>query len=247
MNIRGIKKSMLTNALHVQFILAVLLLGDKFHVIRMKLSEFITNLKAALEKEEESYRVIQKSDISGLKAEADVARDNLVLGMRDALKSLLRHFDANIRAAANRIKIVYDAYNRPTPLGKLSYNAETAAINNMLQDLESKHAQDLIITGIKTWTDELKNKNEEFNQLATSYYEQQSEKPLFHAEEARKETDKAYNEFITVLAGLLLLDKENKTVYEDFVKELNVIVKSYNDQIAQHQGRLHAEDEDDEE
>jgi hypothetical protein len=47
MNIKGIKKGMLTNALHVQFILAVLLLGDKLHVIRIKLSEFKTNLKAA--------------------------------------------------------------------------------------------------------------------------------------------------------------------------------------------------------
>jgi hypothetical protein len=221
MKIKNIRIYFLSNILHLQFMVAALGLTDKFSVIRMKLNELISVFRASIKKEELSYKVIRKSDISDLKAERDRVRDELVIGMRDLLKSSLHHFDVNVRNAAHRVKIVFDAYNSPIPLQDLSYDAETGAINNLLQDLEMKDMQDVEIIGMKKWISELHIRNDAFDQLATSYYEQQSDKPLFTAQEARKETDKAYDDIVAAITGLMVLDKENLSEYEDFVKELN--------------------------
>jgi hypothetical protein len=221
--------------------LGFLLLSDKFHAVRMRLSELLGILRTCVDKEDLCYKVIGKSDISSTKEEIDQERDELVIGIRDLLKSSSHHFDENVRKAANRMKLVYDKYNRPTAINLLPYDAETVAITNLLQELETKHMQDMEIVGVKNWVLQLKVKNDEFEQLTLSYNEQQSEKPTFTMAEARKDTDLAYKDVVKAVEGLLVLEK-NEPEFVAFAKELNTYIKHYNDLVAQHRGRLHADE-----
>jgi hypothetical protein len=165
-------------------------------------------------------------------------RDAIFIGIKDVIKSMLRHFDANVRAAAQRIKIVIDTYNNPDPLIDLPYDAETVAINNFLQELDSNYAADMLLTGLQAWIEELRARNNAFEELTREYNEQQAGKPSFSLKDARADTDKAYKDIIAAINGLLILDDESS--YEPFVAELNTLIKHYNDLIAQHQGRLEA-------
>jgi hypothetical protein len=214
----------------------VVVLIAKFNIVVAKLGALIDAFRAQVDTEDRCLKIIRKSSLSDLKAEKDYERNNLLSGIQDALKSLLRHFDANIRAAANRLKIVLDTYNSPTPMKDLPYDAETASINNMLQEFEGKYADDVQTTNMTSWINELKARNNDFDQLAKSYNEEQSEKPSVKTKDARKDTDAAYDKVVTAVNGLIILEGED--IYAQFVAEMNTLIKHYNDLLAQHRGRV---------
>jgi hypothetical protein len=238
MKIESVKNYLLSNALHLQFVVAVLNLIKKFGQILSKITAQTEVLQTCVDKEDLCFKVIRKSDISAVKEESDHARDIVILGIKDAVKSLLRHFNANIREAAQRIKIVIDTYDNPKPLTKLPYDAETAVINNLLQEFDGKYASDIQTAGLSDWVEELRTRNKAFDDLTKAYNEQQAEKPPFRPVDVRKDTDKAYQNIVTVINALIIL--EGETNYTAFVTEINTLIKHYNDLVAQHQGRLQA-------
>jgi hypothetical protein len=228
-----------TNAMHLKFLSAIVTLIAKFDVHVSKLGVMFDRLRAGVEKEESCYKVVQKSDISELKAESDNARDDIVAGIKNVLKSALHHFDVNVREAANRLKIVFDTYNRPKTIINQPYDVETVSINNLLTEWENKYAADLEITGLVSWVKELRERNDAFDRLTRNYSEQLSEKTLLRPKEVRHETDEIYKQIILLLnAGMI---KEGEAEYETLVKELNVIILHYNNLLAQHLGRIEAE------
>jgi len=94
--------------------------------------------------------------------EADRVRDELRRGMVNVVKSALRHFDAAVRRAAERVKIVLDTYGNVTvkPLDE-----ETSAITNILQDLGGEYRADALLVGLDRWMAELSHANERFKML----------------------------------------------------------------------------------
>jgi hypothetical protein len=241
MKIKNIKNRLLTNALHLQFMIETVVLIAKFNIVVVKLGALFDAFREEVNREDLSQKIVRKSSLSDLKAEKDLERDNILSGIQDALKSLLRHFDANVRAAANRLKIVFDTYNSPIPVKDLPYDAETVSINNMLQEFEGKYAADIQLTGMSGWVSELKARNNEFDQLTKSYNEEQSEKPAVKTKDARKNTDFAYKKIVTAVNGILILEGDDN--YAQFVAEINTLIKHYNDLLAQHLGRINKSEE----
>jgi hypothetical protein len=239
MKINNVKSYLLSNALHLQFFIAVVGLVKKFAQNLRKITAQSEALEACVDNEDLYYKIIRKSNISIVKEEGDKARDKMIVGIKSAIKTALFHFDDKIREAATRIKIVFDAYNSPQPLTKLHYDAETVAVNNLLQELDGKYAADVQITGLSQWIEELRVRNKAFEELAKEYNEEQAEKPSIRPKEARNNTDKAYNDIVAAVNGLLIIDGE--TDYVNFVTELNTLIKHYNDIIAQHRGRIKSE------
>jgi hypothetical protein len=239
--ITKIKNYLMPNDLHLQFFTAFLAMVTRYDLIIRKLGILLDTLRTCVEKEEISYKVIRKSDLSELKAESDRRRDDIVAGIKNLLKSLLYHFDENVRKAVRRLKILFDTYDKPTPIINLPYDAETAAINNMIQELEGKYADDVEIAGLTSWLKELAIRNKVFEQLAADHNIELSEKTPFRPKDTRQETDQAYKIIVTALDGLVAL--EGETEYAPFLSELNTLIKHYNDQVAQHLGHLQAEKE----
>jgi hypothetical protein len=240
----------MSNGLHLQFFVALVDLIKKFPFIASKIGVLFDILRECIEKEDISYKVIRKSNISELKAEKDRSRDDIVVAIKNMLKSVLLHFDEKVRDAARRLKIVFDTYDKPTPIIKLPYDAETIAINNLVHDFENKYAADIQLTGLTEWVRELAVRNNDFIQLTVSYNEQLSEKTPLRPKETRQATDDAYKDIVTAIEGLIVLEMKEKSLkdetlseYYPFVVELNNLITHYNNQIAQHLGRIHAEKE----
>jgi hypothetical protein len=245
------KNYQFTNALHLQFFIALLILIRKFGANVLKISSLFEKICKSVEQEESGYKIIYKSDLSHLKAESDHARDKILSGIKKLLESALLHYDAAIYEAAYRLQIVFDAFDRPTTIINLPYDAETVSINNLIQEWESKYMSDLEITGLVPWVQELRKRNDAFDELTKRYSEQLAEKPSLRPKETRRKTDELYKQIILVINANIVVEKEEQeekgideeSIYAPFVNELNVLIKHYNDLLAQHLGRLEAKKE----
>jgi hypothetical protein len=98
MEIKTIKNRQLTNALPLQFIIAVVVLIAKFNTVAAKLGALIDAFRRQVDRENLCSKIICKSRLSDLKTEKDYEHDNLLSGIQNALKSLLCHFDLHIWA-----------------------------------------------------------------------------------------------------------------------------------------------------
>ncbi|MDR1340533.1 MAG: DUF6261 family protein [Prevotellaceae bacterium] len=235
MKINSLNSQHLTHALHLQFASEAKGIIEKFNPSALKISPQYEILRASIEKEDLCYKIIRKSELSEAKEDADRIRDAVVIGINDAVRTALRHFDPAVSGAAKRLKIVLDTYNSPKSLTLLPYDAETAAIVNLLQEFEGKYAADIQVAGLTAWVSELHERNSEFELLAKNYIEQQSAKPSFRMKDARNETDDAYKKIVLVVSALTVM--EGETAYAPFVNELNALIKHYSDLIAQRLGR----------
>ena len=236
MKIRSINIRHLSQALHLQFASGVRSLIEKFFHLATKFTPQYAAFCASVDKEDLCYKVIRKSDLSESKEKADAARDAVILGVNEAVRTALRHFDPAVNEAAKRLKIVLDAYNTPKPLTDLPYDAETISIVNLLQEFDGKYAADVQAAGLTVWVAELRARNDEFDRLAKAYNEQQAAKPPFKIVDVRRETDEAYRNIVLVINALIVMDGE--TEYAPFVTELNELIKHYSDLTAQHRGRV---------
>jgi hypothetical protein len=235
MKIEIINTQHLSQALHLQFAGETKSLVKKFNFISSKIAPQYAIFCTSVENEELCFKIIRKSDLSEAKEIADKARDAVITGINEAVRTALRHFDASVNDAAKRLKIVLDAYNTPRTLTDLPYDAETVSVFNLLQEFEGKYAPDVQLTGLADWVTELRTRNEAFDRLAKAYNEQKAEKPPLRMKDARSETDKAYKNVVLVINALIVM--EGETEYAPFVTEMNELIKHYSDLSAQHRGR----------
>jgi hypothetical protein len=228
------------HGLHLQFVLAVvaLILAGKFEVIRRKLGVLVDRLVECAERENECYKVIQKSDLSKLKALKDHERDNLVKGVKKLIGAALLHFKTHIAAAARRLKIVFDTYDKPIQIIQQAYDVETVTIRNLVKEFMDKYAADVELLGLAEWLQELTLRNEEFDSLSKEYNEELSVKTPLRPKDTRQDTDEAYNNMIEAIDGLVQL--EGITEYAAFISELNTLIGRTNTRLAQHLGVIHA-------
>jgi hypothetical protein len=247
--IDSIRPGQMSNASRLKFFAEVLRIILKFNVVLVKINKLYNVLRDCVDKEDIYFKTIRKSNISALKKKNDKERDALLVGINEALRTALRHFDEMVREAAQRLKIVFDTYNNPKPIKDMPYDEETVAINNLLRELDNKYVDDMQTTALTPWIEKLRNSNNAFDKLITVYTEQQAEKPSLDPKEIRKATDKAYQDVIIAIEAFILLeeDDETKKEYESFLTEFNTLIKHYNDLIAQHLGRIQAEKEREEE
>jgi hypothetical protein len=239
MQIESINSHNLTQALHLQLAGEAQGLIEKFDPSVLKIVPQFESFRISVEKEDLSYKIIRKSDLSEAKENADQERDTIIIGINDGVRAALRHFSPAVNEAAKRLKIVLDTYNTPRPLQDLPYDAETAAVNNLLQEFEGKYSADVQITGLTPWVAELHQRNDRFDRLAKAYNEQQAAKPSFKFKDVRRETDEAFKKIVLVINALVVM--EGESAYAPFITELNTLIKHYNDLIAQHHGRVKSE------
>jgi hypothetical protein len=120
-----------------------------------------------------------------------------------------------------------------TPIVKLSYDAETAAVNALLQEL-GKYAADIATVGVQNWVDGLTQTNSEFEALAKQYHDEVTEKPEYNMQNARIGIEPVLRTMFGFIEGLDVLDGEG--TYAPCVQSLNTIIKHFNDVYAQHKG-----------
>jgi hypothetical protein len=175
---------------------------------------------------------VSKSYFTGRIKAFDRARDECIRGIRYTVKALLKSSNPQKKDAAARMMILLDTYGDVT---QKEYDAESAAIDNFLQELHGKYSEDVKILGIADWVDELDNYNRQFETFVDERYAEKAEKPVHKLVNVRTETDAAYGNLIKVIEAVMLTNPEHGL--DDFAKELNVVIKHYKTIYAQEKGR----------
>lgn len=188
--------------------------------------------------EDEAFKKIMKSAITADMQKADKRRDTLFRGMIDTNKAALNHFRPDMQKSAKRLKILFDTYGN---LAQKPLNEQTAGIYNLLQELRGNYAGDAATVHIAEWANELEKANLAFGQLVRNRNDKSAERTNLILKEVRAQVDEAYRAITGRINALVIV--EGTTKYEDFIRNLNVIVVQYNNAIAQRAGRSKAVNE----
>jgi hypothetical protein len=178
--------------------------------------------------------VIIKSGYTELIGKQDhQVRDHVYRGFDDAVKSALNHFNPEKHEAARRIKIVLDKYGN---IAAKSFDQETAAIDNLVRELQSGDYPTLVMTlGLDDWVAQLEIENRRFKDLMMARYDETAKRPATHMRAARIATDKTFRELTRQLEALALVN--GMQAYEALFRELNAVLSRYKNLLAQQTGK----------
>jgi hypothetical protein len=162
----------------------------------------------------------------------DEQRDDCINGFRSVLKGLLKSIVPEKKKAAN---IVYKVLGNYGNIAQMNYPAESAAIYNFVQDMEGKYSEEVKTIELTGWVADLKRLNTQFMTLYSERYAEKAEKPDRKLADVRKEVDANYSNLIKVIEAFMLTNPNHEL--DDFVKQLNVVIKNYKTIYAQAKGR----------
>jgi hypothetical protein len=184
------------------------------------------------EQEEKALQLIRKSAATDQLIEADTERDDIYRGLVDAIKSALKHFDPNKRAAASRLKVLFDQYGN---VARKPYDEETAAINKIMVESKGAYAADITALAISDWFTMLETKNNAFDTIMKSRYSEEAGKTELRMNQVRLEVDATYREIMDRIDALILINGHRG--YENFTREHNARVDKFSNTLAQRAGR----------
>ncbi|MDR0814371.1 MAG: DUF6261 family protein [Bacteroidales bacterium] len=220
------------NKTHFEFMSEVYAALSSAGLALTKIVEKIAHLAQLLAEEDIAVVQVRKYETTDEIALLDGDRDNVFRGTVNLLKGALRHFDPLVSEAAGRLKIIFDTYGDIT---RLTYDEETAAIDNLLQELDARPA-DVGVTGIAAWVEELRRINGELHTLMTARYSEAANRSHLQMRKVRTAVDTDYCDIIYLLEAAVALDDTNP-VYEALFAELNARVTRYANIMAQEKGR----------
>jgi len=148
------------------------------------------------------------------------------------VKSVLNHYDPDVRASAKRLQIVLDTYGN---LAVKPYEAETGGLNSLIHDFTTTYAADVAKVTLTGWTTELQAKNKAFNDLKNSRYSEEAVKTLLRMKQERLKTDGIYRQITERLNALIVV--EGEAAYLPFVNELNKRIEGYDNTVSIRRGK----------
>jgi hypothetical protein len=189
--------------------------------------------KPLLDTEVAALDIIRKSGYTSEIDEQDSRRDSIFRGFTDAVKSALNHFNAAKKEAAHKIAIVLEHYGN---IAAKTLDQETAAIDDLLRELNDNHSQDILLLALADWLSQLNIENETFKTLMMARYSETAQRPTTRMKQARTDVDKAFRAILNQIEALALVN--GATAYTAFINELNAVSERYKNQLAQHAGRI---------
>jgi hypothetical protein len=182
-------------------------------------------------KEDIALEAIPKSPLTQQVTDADEARDSAFRGFALAVETQSYNPDpAKVQAAYN-IQVVIDHYGN---IALKPYTEETTAINNLVQDINTRCADDVALLGIGEWITELNNTNKAFDDLMNRRFDKAAGQPHINLRETRKAADKIFSEIINrINASIIIYGEAN---YADFVNKLNERIGYFRNTLAKRKG-----------
>ncbi|MDR1829246.1 MAG: DUF6261 family protein [Candidatus Fibromonas sp.] len=232
MKISKIHTIHLRNDEHFQFHTEFRDLVQKETPLKLKIQQQFEAYLPLYGRADEALKKINKSSLTAQIQEADKARDEIFLGMAETAKGALKHFNPEVRAAANRLKMVFDTYGN---VAVKPLNEQTSAVYNLLQELQGKYAQDAEAVGITQWAVELQARNNAFSGLMKERFDETASRCDIVLREARVELDQSYFAIREKINALAIV--EGEADYENFIRTLNAVIAKYTAILNSRQGK----------
>lgn len=232
MKIEKMKLSSLRNEEHTQLVAELVALLTKAEPAQLHIEVQVNNLKKLWADENQALLVVRKSATSDLMVDANIERGNIYRGVAGAVKSSVNHFNADKQAAAKRVAILLSQYGN---VAAKPYNEETVIINKLLAEAKGAYKADFDLLGLTDWMIELELKNNAFDQLVKSRYDEVSGKTDLKMREVRTQVDTAIRELVDRLNALVLINGIEG--YQNLISDINTRFEKFEQLVLQRQGR----------
>jgi hypothetical protein len=162
----------------------------------------------------------------------DTQRDDSLISLKNAIKAHLKSSDNEKRKDAHKVMAVLDNYGN---MARMNYPTESAAIYNFVQDMEGKFSREVKNLELNNWVNDVKRFNTRFMTVYNERFAEEAEKPDLKLADVRKDVDAKYNSLIKVIEAFILTNPNHEL--DDFVRQLNIVIKKYKTIDAQAKGR----------
>ncbi len=223
MKIQSLSTHNMRNDAHFQFHTEFRDLVVQHNPLTLKVKPQFDGYLPLYNREDEALKKIVKSEFTAKIHEADKARDEIYLGMAETVTATLRHFNPNVRQAAERLKILFDTYGN---VANKPLNEETSAIYNILQELKGKYTADVASVGLTQWVAELETRNQTFEGLVKERFDETAARTTdIVMKQARAQLDEVYKTIVERVNALAIV--EGVAAYEAFIKTMNAVIAKY--------------------
>lgn len=173
---------------------------------------------------------------------SDEKRDRYWSAVGGRLRATLLCPFAEEVEAAKALKRIFDLYGN---VREMSYNEETAALTNLVEDYgKPENAVHCETVGITHWIAALKQENNNTQALINERNAELAGKDSGDVKAERAEIDPEYEKIVDRLNAMATLEMASPEA-QDFIRQLNQRIKYYNNTLSMREGRNTAEEEED--
>lgn len=174
---------------------------------------------------EELFKTPTGSPITAEMEELDYRRDEALTGLIASINAHAHHFFPLKKQAATALQNNLNLYN--TGIQRENYQSETAIINNLINDWETKPELTTALTtlGLNEWTAELKEANLLFNEKYINRTQSYAAAPVDNQKSKRVQVMKTFYELRKCLEVFALINPS--PLYEGLISEANQLIDLY--------------------
>jgi 3-methyladenine DNA glycosylase AlkD len=210
---------------HYQFLNLFNSLLIEFSAVKNLVAVFYDEFVDLLAQEKKIVDAQKSSDYTQQIADADHRDDRLITGLREIVSAFLHHFDPVFVAAAQSLWLRLKTFGE---IQAKSYEEEVAAINILLEDLQSaEYASKVALLGLTPWVNELAEAVADFEKLLKLRNIEQSDKPKQRLRYIRRQIETVYRNMINHINSAATLDTAD--TYTEFINRLNTQITYFND------------------
>ena len=211
----------MNNGAHYTFASLILARAEADTAVKAKASEQVSNLKAAVDAEDEALKVSQKSLLTDDIVKADSNRDALYVSYKKTVNAFASMPMEDMAEAAKVLGQHIKDYKIET---NSQLDKETGLMVNFIKDLEEKYAEQIKTLGLTALVTNMKDANERVREYTLE--RTNSKMGILGAlKTARTATDEAYYALVKMVNALALVFGE--TDYTSFIDYVNAEITHY--------------------
>ncbi|MEM0541035.1 DUF6261 family protein [Flavobacterium sp. j3] len=176
----------------------------------------------------------QKNDETREIERLDSLRDTDLAIYRRKFRAFSLTKNAQERDAYTKLNNLWSVYKNIT---KLNYEAQSNAVDNLVQDLRSaKYSSLVTFLDLDDYVEEIKTSNEAFKDKYSTRSTEESEEEKINMKLVRKNTMTLYNNLINYVLTMAKVEPAPATYYTPMLSTINTVRKNFADIIARRDG-----------
>jgi hypothetical protein len=222
--IKAIYFEHLRNEAHYEFLWIFNHLVEEYAAVKTLLAALYEAFLVLLATEKQLLDAARISALTKQIADADHRVDRAISGIKACINAGRHSLDPAIAEAARAL------YIRLREFGNIrgkAYEEESAAVQVLLNDLQTTYAQQMSMLGLFDWLVELIGAEDEFTQLYLQRGDETAIRPQGRMTDVRRQIEASYHSMVTLIDAAVIMDTTNK--YDAFIAKLNVQVTYFNE------------------
>ena len=207
----------------IQFLKNVISICRNNDPAMLKINSRLMPLEESVNSLEDVYKKERGSDLTREITELDDRRDQAFSSFTYIVKGFTFHFEDKKSEAAEKISRVIENYG--SSISRQNYQAETATLSNLVNDLESDADVAVAVNtlDLQPLIDEIKSANTLFDKKYLARINEKVEKSEESSVEVRKEAELRYRGLIDLIEAWIEISGPDK--YQKLVDLLNELIE----------------------